>query len=141
MLTVEGISKNFGAIQAVSRLSFSLEANNVLGIMGPNGAGKKHPPYLIMGVYPIDRGEILFEGRRIDRLSTSEISRIGIGRTYQIPQPFRQMTVLENILVGERYGGGKRSRGQPGKAHWRLSNRRAWGKRPNTTPGALACWT
>ena len=62
-----------------------------------------------MGVYPLDSGEIRFAGQRISGLSTSAIARLGIGRTYQIPQPFPRLTVLENVLVGERYGGKRQS--------------------------------
>lgn len=109
MLGVEGVSKAFGALAAVQDVSFSVSAGEVLGIMGPNGAGKTTLLNLIMGVFPVDKGEIRFEGERISGLPTSEISRRGIGRTYQIPQPFRRMTVIENLMVGELYAGQQRA--------------------------------
>lgn len=103
------VTKNFGALTAVHDVSFSLNEGEVLGIMGPNGAGKSTLMNLIMGVYPLSRGEIYFDGHQISGLPTNEISRQGLGRTYQIPQPFARMTVLENLLVGEMYGQGNRS--------------------------------
>jgi ABC-type branched-subunit amino acid transport system ATPase component len=103
------VSKAFGALAAVRDVSFGVSAGEVLGIMGPNGAGKTTLLNLIMGVFPVDKGEIRFEGERISGLPTSEISRRGIGRTYQIPQPFRRMTVIENLMVGELYAGQQRA--------------------------------
>jgi branched-chain amino acid transport system ATP-binding protein len=105
LLEVNNITKHFGAVLAVDDLSFSLDEGKVLGIMGPNGSGKTTLLNLIMGVYSHDRGEIRFAGKRISGLSNNEISRLGIGRTYQIPQPFHRMNVLENIMIGELYGG------------------------------------
>jgi branched-chain amino acid transport system ATP-binding protein len=105
LLEVNNITKHFGAVLAVDDLSFSLDEGKVLGIMGPNGSGKTTLLNLIMGVYSHDRGEIRFAGKRISGLSNNEISRLGIGRTYQIPQPFHRMNVLENLMVGELYGG------------------------------------
>lgn len=101
---VNNVSKNFGALTAVRNVSFTLDEGEVLGIMGPNGAGKSTLINLIMGVYPLTEGEIHFAGKQISGLRTSEISGLGIGRTYQIPQPFKHMTVIENLLVGELYG-------------------------------------
>lgn len=103
------VTKQFGSLTAVHDVSFSLEQGQVLGIMGPNGAGKSTLMNLIMGVYPLTKGEIYFEGEKISGQLTSKISSLGIGRTYQIPQPFSSMTVLENILVGDLYGGKHRS--------------------------------
>lgn len=103
------VSKNFGALTAVSNISFGVEEGQVLGIMGPNGAGKSTLLNLIMGVYPLSAGEVFFEDQKISGLSTNLISGRGIGRTYQIPQPFGTMTVMENLLVGDLYGGNHRS--------------------------------
>lgn len=109
LLELSRVNKHFGAVHAVSNLSFSLTEGEVLGVMGPNGSGKTTLLNLIMGVYSIEQGEIRFAGKRINGLPTNEISRRGIGRTYQIPQPFKRMTVLENLLVGEMYGSQHRS--------------------------------
>lgn len=112
LLRVDGATKSFGAVMAVNNLSFGLREGEVLGIMGPNGAGKSTLLNLIMGVYPLDRGAIYLNGERLSGRSTSAISQRGIGRTYQIPQPFRDMTALEHVLVGELYGRNQQSMGQ-----------------------------
>ena len=109
LLDLNHVSKQFGAVAAINHLSFSINGGEVLGVMGPNGSGKTTLLNLIMGVYALNEGEIRFAGECINGLSTDEISRRGIGRTYQIPQPFQQMTVLENLMVGDLYGGGHRS--------------------------------
>jgi branched-chain amino acid transport system ATP-binding protein len=101
LLELDHVTKHFGALTAVNDLSFSIDAGKVLGVMGPNGSGKTTLLNLIMGVYSLDSGEIRFAGQHISGLSTSAIARLGIGRTYQIPQPFPRLTVLENVLVGE----------------------------------------
>jgi branched-chain amino acid transport system ATP-binding protein len=111
ILECHNVTKLFGALAAVEDVSFSVEEGEVLGIMGPNGAGKSTLMNLIMGVYPMSQGEIRFDEQTISGMDTSAISKMGIGRTYQIPQPFTSMTVLENLLVGEMYGHGQRSMG------------------------------
>jgi len=116
LLELDGVSKNFGAVAAVNNLSFALAEGETLGIMGPNGAGKTTLLNLMMGAVPLDKGTIRFAGERINGLLVSDICHRGIGRTYQIPQPFKRMSVLENLLVGELYGrrqqGMKRARQQ-----------------------------
>src|SRR5579875_926946 len=109
LLELENVSKSFGAVAAVNQLSFSIAEGEVLGIMGPNGAGKTTLLNLIMGAIPLDRGTVRFAGEQINGLRVSAICHRGIGRTYQIPQPFKRMTVLENLLVGELYGGRRQS--------------------------------
>lgn len=103
------VTKRFGAVTAVDNVSVSINEGETLGVMGPNGSGKTTLLNLIMGVYPLDAGEIRFAGEVISGFRTDEISRRGIGRTYQIPQPFLRMTVLENLIVGDLYGGSHRS--------------------------------
>jgi branched-chain amino acid transport system ATP-binding protein len=109
LLELEHVTKHFGAVTAVNRVSLSIAEGEVLGVMGPNGSGKTTLLNLIMGVHSLDEGLIHFGGQRISGLSTDGISRRGIGRTYQIPQPFLRMTVLENLMVGDLYGSGHRS--------------------------------
>jgi branched-chain amino acid transport system ATP-binding protein len=104
LLELNQVTKRFGAVVAVHNLSFSISEGEVLGVMGPNGSGKTTLLNLIMGVFPFETGEIRFEGKKISDLPTNEVSRLGIGRTYQIPQPFHRMTVLENLMVGDLYG-------------------------------------
>jgi branched-chain amino acid transport system ATP-binding protein len=105
LLELDGVSKSFGAVAAVNDLSFTLAEGEVLGIMGPNGAGKTTLLNLVMGAMPLDKGNIRFGGERINGMRVSTICHRGIGRTYQIPQPFKRMSVLENLMVGELYGG------------------------------------
>ena len=112
LLELSHVTKRFGAVTAVQDFSFTLDDGEVLGIMGPNGAGKTTLLNLIMGADSLDQGEIRLSGERLNGLGTSVISQRGIGRTYQIPQPFRQMTVLEHVLIGELYGRKQQSMAQ-----------------------------
>lgn len=104
LLELEHVTKSFGAVTAVDNLSCTVAEGEVLGIMGPNGAGKSTILNLIMGAVPLNTGTIRFDGKQINGMPISAICHRGIGRTYQIPQPFKHMTVLENLLVGELYG-------------------------------------
>ncbi len=109
LLELDNVTKSFGAVTAVDNVSCTVAESEVLGIMGPNGAGKSTILNLIMGVVPLNTGTIRFAGERINGLPVSAICHRGIGRTYQIPQPFKHMTVLENLLVGELYGSHRQS--------------------------------
>jgi ABC-type branched-subunit amino acid transport system ATPase component len=109
LLELENVTRRFGAVTAIDRISFSISDREVLGVMGPNGSGKTTLLNLIMGAYPLNEGEIRFAGQCISGLSTDGICRRGIGRTYQIPQPFLRMSVMENLMVGDLYGRGHRS--------------------------------
>ena len=99
MLEVVDLVKDFGGIRAVNRVSFRVEENELLGIIGPNGSGKTTTINLISGVLKPTSGKIVFQDRRIDGLPPYEIARRGIGRTFQVTQVFRRMTVLENMFV------------------------------------------
>ena len=105
ILVVEKLTKRFGNLAAVSHLSFNVEEGEILGMMGPNGAGKTTVFNLITGVYAPTEGKVIYKGRDVTHFSASHRCRLGIGRTYQIPRPFENMTVLENLLVGAEYGG------------------------------------
>ncbi|MBA2682638.1 MAG: ATP-binding cassette domain-containing protein, partial [Ktedonobacteraceae bacterium] len=109
LLELENVSKSFGAVAAINNLSCTIAEGEVLGIMGPNGAGKTTLLNLIMGAIPLDKGTIRFAGERINGMQVSAICHRGVGRTYQIPKPFKGMSVLENLLVGELYGGRRQS--------------------------------
>lgn len=112
ILTVTGVSKRFGKVVTAEDLSFSVPAGSALGIVGPNGAGKSTLLSLISGVLPCDQGAISFDGRDITKASAGSRSEMGIARSFQIPRPFVDMTVFENVLVGSAFGGG--GRGQAG---------------------------
>jgi ABC-type branched-subunit amino acid transport system ATPase component len=96
---IENLSRNFGGIQAVNAANLRMEENEILGIIGPNGAGKTTLFNLICGVYSPGSGRILFKGQEIQGKKPHWIAKRGIGRTFQICQPFKDLTVLENVLV------------------------------------------
>lgn len=100
ILVVTDLEKRFGGVNAISSLSFSIKRGVIFSIIGPNGAGKTTLLNIISGVYKSNAGKIEFEGRDITNLTTFEISRFGISRTFQNLQIFRNMTVLENVLMG-----------------------------------------
>jgi branched-chain amino acid transport system ATP-binding protein len=104
MLKLEGLSHAFASLRVIEHLDFTVESGDILGILGPNGAGKSTLFNLIAGVLPPTAGRILFEGRDITRLPRWDRCRVGIGRTYQVPRPFAQMTVFENVLVAAVHG-------------------------------------
>ena len=101
LLDVEGVSKRFGGLLAVSGLSFSVHAGEIFGIIGPNGAGKSTLFNVLSGVYRPDSGTVKFQGKDISGISKSHtVCRLGVGRTFQLVKPFENITVLENVMVG-----------------------------------------
>jgi branched-chain amino acid transport system ATP-binding protein len=100
ILEINGISKNFGGLQAVTRLSFKVEEGLIFSIIGPNGAGKTTAINMITGIYPPTSGEILFEGQKLLRKKPYQVAHMGIGRTFQNIQVFQNMSVRENVMVG-----------------------------------------
>jgi branched-chain amino acid transport system ATP-binding protein len=104
LLELDGVSKSFGALKATDSLSLKVDAGEALAVIGPNGAGKSTMFNLIAGDFAPDRGRIVFAGADITRLPPHARSRLGIGRSYQIPHPFANMTVFENLLVGAIFG-------------------------------------
>jgi branched-chain amino acid transport system ATP-binding protein len=104
LLTVEGVSKRFGALSVTEDMSFELHEGDALGIVGPNGAGKTTLLNLIAGDIKPDAGRITFEGNDITSVSAHVRCHRGIGRTSQIPRPFEGLTVFENVLVGATFG-------------------------------------
>jgi branched-chain amino acid transport system ATP-binding protein len=105
LLEVRTLSKEFGGLRALDGVSFTAQEGEILGIIGPNGAGKTTLFNLISGVYPPSSGEMRFQGESILRLKPHQISRLGIGRTFQIVRPFQNLDVETNVLVafGHRY--------------------------------------
>ena len=99
LLEVKGLTKKFGGVVAVDDLSFYVEEGEILGLMGPNGAGKTTAFNLIMGDYRPDAGEIFFQGKNIDRLQTHQRVKLGIARTYQVPRPYHDLPVIEDIRI------------------------------------------
>jgi branched-chain amino acid transport system ATP-binding protein len=99
MLELQGVSKAFGGHRAVDGLSLSIERGRITGLIGPNGAGKTTLFNLIAGAMTLTEGRILLDGTRIDGLRADRIFRAGLARTFQIPRPFPEMTVLENVML------------------------------------------
>jgi branched-chain amino acid transport system ATP-binding protein len=94
------VSKNFGGLRAINRLSFKVENGFIFSIIGPNGAGKTTAINLITGIYPPTSGEIFFQGQNLSKKRPHQLAYMGIGRTFQNIQIFCHMTVRENIMVG-----------------------------------------
>ena len=110
LLELNGVSKSYGALKAIDNLTLTVEEGEALGVIGPNGAGKSTMFNLITGDVAPDAGRVIFAGTDITALPAHARSRLGIGRSYQIPQPFTNMTVFENLLVGAIFGGRQRER-------------------------------
>jgi branched-chain amino acid transport system ATP-binding protein len=110
ILRLEGVSKTFGGVKAVSDVSFSLQEGEIVGLIGPNGAGKTTLVNLVTGVHPLSGGKVVFAGRDVSRQKPFEAARRGLARTFQIVQPFPDMTVVENVAAGALFGGGLRTR-------------------------------
>lgn len=99
LLCVEGVSKRFGGFTALEGISVDIRPGERFGLIGPNGSGKTTLINCISGVLPSDGGSIRFDGHDITRLPAYKRTRRGIARSFQVPRPFRSMTVLENLLV------------------------------------------
>lgn len=104
LLEVHDLGKRFGGLEAVAELSFTVGEGEILGLIGPNGAGKSTVFNLINGVYPPDRGHVVFRGEDVTGLAPSRVVRLGLARTHQIVQPLTAMSVLENCIVGACFG-------------------------------------
>src|SRR5690606_42066902 len=104
LLTARGIGRNFGGLAAVSELSFEVERGEIFAIIGPNGAGKTTTLNLLSGLLPVSAGTILLEGLDITNLPSYQRCHLGLGRAFQVVQPFPEMTVDENGMVGALFG-------------------------------------
>ena len=111
LLELAGVSKRFGRITVADSLSLRFTAGETVGIVGPNGAGKSTLFAMIAGDLKPDAGDVRFDGSSVLRLDPATRCRLGIARTYQVPRPFENMTVFENLLVAA-YRGGQASRPQ-----------------------------
>jgi branched-chain amino acid transport system ATP-binding protein len=106
ILEARGLVKGFGALRALDGLDLSLEPRGVLGIIGPNGSGKTTLFRVLSGQLRPDQGKVLLQGRDITAVAEHLICRRGLALTSQITQPFPEMTVRENIMVGGMFGAG-----------------------------------
>jgi branched-chain amino acid transport system ATP-binding protein len=99
LLELTDVSKSFGGLQALDKVSFSVEPKSILALVGPNGSGKTTLFNLITGILKLDSGQIKYDGRDITKLKPYQVARAGIGRTFQLTKPFNRLSVLQNLLV------------------------------------------
>jgi len=108
MLQVQNVYKDFDGIKAVNDLSFTIEENSIIALVGPNGSGKTTAFNLISGFLKPDKGKIFLDGKNITFLNPYRLARLGIGRTFQNIRLFPQITVLDNVMLGLSYQTGER---------------------------------
>nr|WP_229600912.1 ABC transporter ATP-binding protein [Reyranella sp. MMS21-HV4-11] len=109
-MAVNGLVKRFGGFTAVNNVSFEVEKGEILGLIGPNGSGKSTIFNMLSGTFPPSAGSIKFDGTEIAGLPPHKIINRGIGRTFQIPRPFRRLSIFENVALAGFYGQGSHSR-------------------------------
>ena len=118
LLVLHDVRKSFGAVKVTDGISLAVEAGQTLGILGPNGAGKTTLFNLISGDLRVDAGRVEYDGRDVTGLKPHQRCRGGIGRSYQVPQPFGAMSVFENLVTAACFGGG-----QPEHQAWETAAR------------------
>jgi branched-chain amino acid transport system ATP-binding protein len=101
LLEVKSVTKKFGGVIANQDVSFTIEENQIVGLIGPNGAGKSTLFNMISSIFPPTTGEIFFLGTRIDQMPAFKVAPLGISRTFQNLQVFKNMTLIENVMVGQ----------------------------------------
>ncbi|MGD8404650.1 MAG: ABC transporter ATP-binding protein [Anaerolineales bacterium] len=104
LLSVQGVTKRFGGLQALTQVTFDLPEGQILGLIGPNGAGKTTLFNAINGVYPPEEGRIIFREKDVTTMKTYHHARMGMARTHQIVQPLNELSVRENVMVGACFG-------------------------------------
>ena len=109
VISIQNLTKKFGGLVAVDDVSFDVYEHEILGLIGSNGAGKTTCFNMIAGAFPCTSGKIIYRGQDITNMKANKVCRLGIGRTYQVCQPFGQMTVRDNVAVGAfvKYGSQK----------------------------------
>jgi branched-chain amino acid transport system ATP-binding protein len=104
LLSLHGVSKRFGGLQALWNVTFDLPQGQILGLIGPNGAGKTTLFNAINGVYPPEKGQIMFRDKDVTGLKPYQLVKMGMARTHQIVRPLNELTVRENAMVGACFG-------------------------------------
>lgn len=104
LLSLQGISKRFGGLQALLNVTFDLPQGQILGLIGPNGAGKTTLFNVINGVYRPDHGRIIFRDKDVTGFKPYQLARMGMARTHQIVRPLNELSVRENVMVGACFG-------------------------------------
>ena len=100
LLEAKGVSKRFGGVQALTDVSFAIEAGQIYGLIGPNGAGKTTLFNVLTGIYAPDSGSFIFSGRDISALRPDRVAAAGIARTFQNIRLFANLSALENVMIG-----------------------------------------
>jgi branched-chain amino acid transport system ATP-binding protein len=118
LLDVQQVVKRFGGLQAINGVSLQVPAGRLLGVIGPNGAGKTTLLNLITGYLRPNAGQVVFDGEPITGLPPYQVCMRGIARTFQVVQPFHEMTVAENVLVGSLFTSGRKL---PTRQVWALA--------------------
>jgi len=108
VLRLAGLTKRFGGFVAVNQVSFEVRRGEILGLIGPNGSGKSTTFNLVAGMLRPTAGSIRFDGDEIAGLPAHRICRSGVGRTFQIPRPFRKLSLIENVTLAAFFGAGSR---------------------------------
>lgn len=115
LLSLQGVSKRFGGLQALANVTFDLPGGQILGLIGPNGAGKTTLFNAINGVYPPEAGRIMFRNKDITRAKPYDHAKLGMARTHQIVQPLNELSVRENVMVGACFGHERQDLGNAAK--------------------------
>jgi branched-chain amino acid transport system ATP-binding protein len=137
VLVVKGLVKRFGGFAAVNNVSFEVERGAILGLIGPNGSGKSTIFNVLSGTYRPTAGSILFDGHEIAGLAPHQIINRGIGRTFQIPRPFRRLSIFDNVALAGYYGQGRHSRAKAQAAAERALAAVGLPTNPSTEVGSL----
>jgi branched-chain amino acid transport system ATP-binding protein len=137
MLAVERLCKRFGGFLAVNQVSFEVREGEILGLIGPNGSGKSTTFNLIAGTLRPTTGSIRFQGAEIASLAAHTICRRGVGRTFQIPRPFRKLSLIENVALAAYYGSGVISRAQACQQAEEVLDLVGLSSNPAATPSGL----
>jgi branched-chain amino acid transport system permease protein len=119
LLEVRALSKSFKGVQALQQVTLQVRQGEILGLLGPNGSGKSTFINVVSGHYPLSAGEIVFDGRVLTGQPPHRMAQAGIARTYQIPRPFKHMTVLENVALVAMFGCAALDRQQALREAWK----------------------
>ncbi|MEN6360263.1 MAG: ABC transporter ATP-binding protein [Smithella sp.] len=106
LLKITGVTKTFGGLVALDKVDMHVNQGEIVGLIGPNGAGKTTLFNVIAGAFLPEHGEICFQGQNVTHLKAHNVCRLGIARTFQVPKPFKNLTLLENMMVGTCFGAG-----------------------------------
>ncbi|MEH2474491.1 branched-chain amino acid transport system ATP-binding protein [Nitrobacteraceae bacterium AZCC 2161] len=137
-IVVRGLTKRFGGFTAVSGIDFELKHGERLGLIGPNGAGKSTFVNLLTGTLPADQGNITLRGQEVTRVAAWKRSRMGLARTFQIPRPFKGLTIRENVEVAVMFAAGQQDSRQAAITASALLAQVGLEARANAAPSVLS---